>query len=67
MDNIRTDAPFVPTFTSGLLKLGESGKYEGKENIPLPYYRQSKQKKSEEKETDKKPPQDGDHQIDLVA
>ena len=67
MDNIRTDTPFVPSFTTGLMKLAESGKYEGKENIALPYYRQSKKKKSEDEESEKKQRNNGDHQIDVVA
>lgn len=64
--NIRYDAPYIPGFNTGLIQLGESGKYEGKENIPLLYYRQSRRKPPEE-ETENSPPKDDDHQIDLLA
>ena len=66
MVDIRYDVPYVPAFTTGLIQVGESGKYEGKENIPLPYYRRSQRKPPEEK-TKETPLKDGDRQIDLLA
>ena len=66
MDGIRTDARHIPAFTSGLIQLGESGKYEGKENVPIPYYRQSRRKPQDE-QTEEESAKDGEHKIDLVA
>lgn len=66
MVDIRYDAPYIPAFTTGLIQLAESGRYEGKENIPLPYYRRP-QRKLSEKPSCEESPKDTDRQIDLLA
>ena len=68
MVDTRYDAPHIPAFTGGLIRMNESAKYEGKENFALPYYRQSKKKPpKEEEKKEERSSQDSEHQVDFIA
>jgi hypothetical protein len=67
MVDTRYDPPKIPTFTTGLLRMSESGKYEGKEYFALPYYKQPKKREVPKDKKEKPAKKDPDHEIDFVA